>query len=319
MVTSDELKALLAEVEPTTDGSAFAVRYIGAGRAYAVGKGPNGSLALFTPPDPDPEPPTRLRHLGLDPRAHCTLREANGVATTGYRGVVRFDGGAEGLTEAFLVVAASFVCLLGDAPAPGDVSRAMRRLVRVFENPSLARKSALGLFGELLVISRSSHPGMLVDAWHNSVDAKFDFAVPGARVEVKATTLPTRIHTFDLLQLKEPDGVSVQIASIMTTETDSGVSVSELVERVVGRLSNDGHRQMKVHETVSASLGPDWASASATRFDETQALGSMRLLDASSVPQTELPGSAVLRVVLTVDCTDIPDARAQNAITALLT
>ena len=117
----------------------------------------------------------------------------------------------------------------------------MRRLVRLFDRAEPARGSVLGLWAELLVIDRSTDRVAMVDAWHARVDARFDFAAAGSRLEVKATTKDDRMHMFALRQLEPVEGVTVSVASVMTTETYAGTSVGELVKRLEQQL--DGRRR----------------------------------------------------------------------------
>jgi hypothetical protein len=232
--------------------------------------------------------------------------------------VVQFQAHDELLVQPFLDVAAAVIRLLGEAPGPGEVSAAMRRLVRLFERTDPARGSVLGLWAELLVIDRSTDVTGMVDAWHAHVDARFDFAAAGSRLEVKATTKDNREHMFGLRQLEPVQGVEVTVASVMTTETHAGTSVGELVKRVEDTLDGDAARQMRVHEQVAAVLGPDWVQHTDRRFDERQGIESISLLPAASIPRVSPPPPEVVDVRLTVDCTDVQPESAPTGLAALI-
>ncbi len=158
----------------------------------------------------------------------------------------------------------------------------------------------------------------MVDAWHAHVDARFDFSAEGSRLEAKATTKGERVHMFNLRQLKPVTGAQVVVASVMTTETNAGTSISELVQRLNLRLAGDSARQMKVHTEVAETLGSDWARHLGHQFDETQARLSLTLLDPADIPQVEDPPSEVLDIHLTVDCTNVPARSALGGLAALI-
>lgn len=317
MTNGVELAKLLESVTSPTD-SGFNVVPIPGDEHYRVGRGVDGSLVLLTPADTDPEPPTRLLRLSLDPSLRCTLRVPGGADEEGDFGVVQFRADEDALIAPFLDVVVAIVRLLGPDPAPGDVSAAMRRLVQLFAAEKAMRGSVLGLWGELLTIAGSQDPTALADSWHAYVDARFDFSAPSSRLEVKTTTRDVRVHEFSLSQLQPVAASVVTVLSIMTTETQAGTSVGDLVERLEQLFAGDPTRQMKVHEQVADILGADWPRHLARRFDETQAMESAALLPADDIPRVESPHPAVLEVTLKVDCTDVEPESAPSGLAALV-
>lgn len=301
----------------TPASSGFSVRDVPAAPGYKVGRGADGVVALLTPPDSQPEPPTRLRTLQLDPRVRVSIEE-DGTTTEVDHGLVQLTLEDDELLEPFLGVAAAIIRLLGPSPAPGEVSAGLRRLVRIFDPTLPPRGSALGLWAELLLVLSSSDVATMVDAWHAHVDARFDFSAEGSRLEVKATTKDERVHMFNLRQLKPVVGSNVVVASVMTTETGAGTSVGELVTRLEQRLVGDSPRQMKVHQQVADTLGSDWARHLGRKFDVRQAAESLALLDPAEVPQVEEGDDAVLEVRLTVDCTDVAHRQPGSGLAALV-
>jgi hypothetical protein len=233
-------------------------------------------------------------------------------------GVVQFQVDDQALVAPFLDVVAALVRLLGDEPAPGEVSSGMRRLVRLFAANADMRGSVLGLWAEILAIVDSNDPAALVDAWHAHVDARFDFSVPGSRLEVKATTRDRRIHQFSLPQLNAVAGSVVTVLSIMTTETHGGTSIGQLVTRLEHLLAGDPARQMKVHEQVADVLGSDWPNHLEHRFDEQQARESALFLTADEIPRVMADDPAILEVKLKVDCTDVEPDPAPSGLASLI-
>lgn len=282
MTTGADLAAELSDVHsPANDG--FVVRPVPDAPNYSIGRGSDGVIVLLTPPDDQPDPPTKLRTLTLEPRVRCLLQQQGMDNVEEDRGLVALRLSDPEMLAPFLAVAAALVRLLGPTPAPGQVSAGMRQLVKIFETSEAPRGSVLGLFGELLVIASGSDPGALVDAWHARVDNRFDFAAEGTRLEVKSTTKDVREHMFGLSQLKPVVGADVRVVSIMTTETGAGTSIGDLVARVERGLGGDARRQIKVHQQVAATLGADWARYLNHRFDEGQASQTLVVLDRKSV------------------------------------
>ena len=319
MTTGAGLARLLEAVVAPGD-SGFNVVPVTGAEAYRIGRGVRGTLVLLTPADDDPEPPTRLRRLSLDPNLRCTLRAPGGAGEgeEGDFGVVEFQVDDQALVPPFLDVVAALVRLLGDQPAPGEVSSGMRRLVRLFAANAAMRGSVLGLWAELLAITESTDARALVDAWHAHVDARFDFSAPGSRLEVKATTRDLRVHQFSLPQLQPVAGSEVTVLSVMTTETHAGTSIGQLVARLEHLLAGDPARQMKVHEQVADVLGADWPNHLEHRFDEQQAHESALLLPAREIPSVEVEDPAVLEVKLKIDCTDVEPDPAPRGLAALI-
>ena len=317
MTGSSDLKALLESVAPPAFGGYSTVTVPGHD-GYRVGRGKEGSVVLLTPPDVDPDPPTRLRLVQLDPKIRCRVEGPKGVGHEADYGVVDFRPEDDGMLDAFLAVAGALVRLLGPDPAPGQVSRGMRRLVKLFELDRQPRGSVIGLWGELFVIASSTDPGRMVDAWHASVDDRFDLADQGSRLEVKTTTSNARVHEFNLNQLQPVGGVDTHVASVMTTETRLGTSVGQMVERVEQLVLGHPDRQMKVHEQVAEILGPDWFRRAGRRFDEAQASGSLAVLECEAVPRVADPPPDVLKVRLTVDCSDVPHVSPSQGLGALV-
>jgi hypothetical protein len=306
VTTGAELARLLEPIVAPAD-SGFNVVAVPASQEYRIGRGLNGTLVLLTPADADPEPPTRLRRLSLDPNLRCTLRMPGGASEgeEGDFGVVQFQVDDATLVPPFLDVVAALIRLLGRDPQPGEVSAGMRRLVRLFAANAAMRGSVLGLWAEMLAIAKSRDPRTMVDAWHAHVDARFDFSAPGSRLEVKATSRDERIHQFSLPQLLPVAGCTVTVLSVMTTETHLGTSIGDLVGRLEDLLAGDPARQMKVHEQVADVLGADWPNHLDHRFDERQAKESALLLPAGDIPRVEQPPPEVLEVRLKVNCTDV--------------
>ena len=273
---------------------------------YRIGRSSDGGVVLLTPPDPAPKADTRLERLGLMPSIACRVTDDDGRVEQLTAGVVAYRPGDDDLVPHFVRVAEALADLLGPDPAPGEVSREMARLVRLFEPTRGPRGSELGLWGELLTIASSADPAQMLAAWHVRVDDRFDFAAEGSRLEVKTTAGADRVHRFRLHQLEPVPGAATYVVSVTTSTADGGTTVADLVDRIGALLTGRPAAVLVLHAQVAATLGPEWTARPQTSYDEAQAVASTRLLDAAAVPRVGPAPPAVLSVELTVDCSDVP-------------
>ncbi|WP_020691662.1 PD-(D/E)XK motif protein [Aeromicrobium massiliense] len=313
MTTGAELQTLLSTVQ-VSGLPGFDVLNVPSAPGFKIGLDAASSIVLLTPPDPAPQPPTELHRVSMDPRLTLEVRDAVGRAMRGEFGLVRLRMGENEYRAAFLNVIANLIGVIGTDPGPGDVSVAMRRLVRLFEPTMTSRTTILGLWGELLVISRSDAPADMLDAWHSRVDARFDFSAQGSRIEVKTTTRSDRRHSFSLEQLLPVAGSTTWVVSIMTTQTNSGTTLQDLIDKLETRFAEHPSRQMRVHEVVAETLGPAWASSMRTGFDATQAIESMAVLQASTIPRFRGVPDGVSDVRFVADCSAVLSGSARSGL-----
>ncbi len=315
MISGGDLSRALDRASVPDSG--FNVVSLTQARPYKVGWNSQSGVVLLTPPDASPGPPTRLKRLSLDPRLHCRIEEFGRGVTEADVGIVQLTLDDGRLLEPFLDVAAAFIRVLGPNPGPGQVSASMRRLVRLFEGTDAPRGTALGLWAELLIIATSSDVSRLVSAWHSHVDDRFDFAEPADRLEVKATTKGTRLHSFSLQQLGKVEGATTSFASIMTTQTQAGTSISDLVHQIEEHLAGDAAAQLRVHEVVAQTLGPNWSLERDASFDEVEAAATLQVYSLDDMPRVQLPPE-VVEARLTIDCSEILGASELTGLACLL-
>lgn len=317
MTTGDDLITALASIQ-RGGTSGFDVIDIGSAPGFKIGRDDENAVVLLTPADKSPEPPTQLWRLSLDPSITLSVRFADGSEERGEFGLIRLRLGEAEYLEPFLHVVANLIRIIGPDPSPGEVSIAMRRLVKLFDASPNPRGSVLGLWGELLVLCSTSDLTAIIDAWHADVDDRFDFAANGSRLEVKATTKMERQHIFSLEQLCPVPGASVSIASIMTTETNAGTSVNDLIIRAERLLDNDPMRQMRIHEVVAQTLGAEWARHVDHRFDEEQGRETLVLLPAAGIPRVGDVPVQVTGVRFTADCGHVVGELNPHGLAALI-
>lgn len=170
-----------------------------------------------------------------------------------------------------------------------DMGKLLSNMVELFQlMSSSSKKSAVGLFGELFVISQSRNPEVVVRSWHSTNMDRYDFSNEDVRVEIKTST-SMRSHYFSVEQLAQREQLRVFVGSVLTEHIDDGISCAELIENILPKLSSDESRH-HLTKTALAALGSNWDTESGVRFDSRLARQSLRWYPAEVIPQvTNVP------------------------------
>lgn len=171
-----------------------------------------------------------------------------------------------------------------------------------------ASRDALGLWGELFVLSRSIDVDLAVSSWHSNPQDRFDFSRGRERVEVKTTTGP-RIHAFSHDQLESVPGRQVTVVSIITSGDPEGVSCGDLVSLVLDRIESGVLVRSFLNQVIQ-TLGDTWANQGQHRFSREDAMRSIRFFDSAAIPKVE--GSIPLRVSAVRYRSDLQEAEELN-------
>lgn len=244
-------------------------------------------LLLATEPRSSPRADIRLKHVGVqfDRRFEVARGDAR---ETGVGNFCKFtcDPNASHLHQYFVeLMTATAGTHPGVLPesAADEVIDALLVLFRTIALP--AETSVTGLWGELLVIHMAASPGAFVDAWHLRATDGFDFAFKDRRIEVKATTGPSREHDFSLKQVRS-GRESDLIASVNLARSSAGLSVLDLARLIAERL--DEPQRAKLWRLVLQTLGEDVALDDEQRFDVQGASETLRFVRATDVPAPEV-------------------------------
>jgi hypothetical protein len=192
----------------------------------------------------------------------------------------------------FIRVLQALLPTLGENPTPIRVNQAVSHLVELFQalrNPP--RKTAQGLWAELLVIAEARDTSTLMQAWHTMPDDLYDFNSGLHRLEVKSTSGQLRRHHFSLAQLQPPSGTVLVVASVIANRAGAGTTVIDLVEEIASRLNEDPDNVLRLYQVVALTLGDSWRQATFEAFDREAARQSLAFLDASEIPMisSQLP------------------------------
>jgi hypothetical protein len=175
-------------------------------------------------------------------------------------------------------------------PSKRELSIEVENLITIFSALSKPPRQKLqGLWAELLIIERSLHPETIINAWHNSPAAKYDFTLGQDKIEVKSTSAEERIHYFSLDQLNPSPNSRLLIASVIVRESghgSGGLSVRNLYERICVRVSSINAR-LQLYTVMAETIGNDWKKLDNTFFDYTEASDTLAFFDANDVPHID--------------------------------
>lgn len=257
-----------------------------------------------------PRIPLGLRHVQVEFEVECAVSDgeaADGVITATFCRAA-CDPTAPGLHALFIHALAGAVEGLPPNLTSGEVDGFFENVVELFRSFSApAKSSVLGLWGELLVIAASPVPETLMAGWHVTPEQTFDFAFPGAHLEVKTTARQNRQHEFALAQLRKST-LPTFVASIIVEQSDAGENVYELANAIQQNLAMNN--RAKLWRLVAESVGSDADGAGDIRFLRTAAINSLCFYDAVMLPAPEISLSydqCISAVRFTLDLNQVPN------------
>ena len=132
----------------------------------------------------------------------------------------------------FLDICETTIPQLNNEPSAEEIKKITNVIIELFREISDKKRSIIGLWGELFLISSSSNKEKTLQAWHENPTDKYDFFDNNEALEVKCTSKTDRIHKFQHDQLLS-EIKDHYIASIMVSENpNDGSSVLDLYEDI---------------------------------------------------------------------------------------
>lgn len=232
--------------------------------------------------------PIRLEHVIFESGLQCHIKQTDDTLIEGMFTVIRCINASFELQRYFLYSLLPIVLSLPANRNAEDISEAIYAIIDLFRAIKMpATKSVQGLWAELFLISKSIHPEVLIKAWHNNPEERFDFNAGIERIEVKSST-GNRIHHFSLEQLNPPKGTEVVIASLIVQPSSGGASIFDLIESICLRVS-DLSVLNRLTEVVVRTLGEEYQYATDLRYDCEVADESLAFYYAPDVPCVSMP------------------------------
>jgi putative PD-(D/E)XK family protein DUF4420 len=270
----------------------FSVHTIDRHRVYRIGKDSQDAPALLISIEQSRSgrqlASVVLEHLTVQHGISCLIVDKRGREEHGRFTLIRCRGGDRTLYEYFLRILNS--TLIGPylEPSVVDITHAIEKLVELFHAMTIPpRKSLQGLWSELFLISQARDMNKLINAWHKSPEDRYDFSAGEQRIEVKSAGGRLRRHHFSLEQLHPPAGSSVIVASLFVEGAGAGTSLSDLIEKIRGKIGKHLESIEWLDRIVALALGASWKNALGMRFDSELAKESMRFFKASEIPSVD--------------------------------
>lgn len=256
-------------------------------------------------------PPVNLEHLRIDYARPCRIRYPDGHLEPGTFTVFSCLSSDEVLREHFLLVIGLLVEVLGNAPSPAALGKAVGNMIELFralQQP--ARKTIQGLWAEVFLISQARQPDIVLGAWHISPEGCYDFSMGPERIEVKSVSSPPRQHYFLLEQVRPPLGARVVIASLFVGRAGGGTSLEELLASLRTRPGLTPELLLRAQAVIASTLGDSLRMGLGERFDFELACDSLAFFASEQVPSVQgPPPSAVSQVRFRSDLTYVTPLR----------
>jgi hypothetical protein len=260
-----------------------------------------------------------LDKLSVEYGLSCTLKDdgTNNSASYYYtiitlRSVERF------LQEDFIDIVVLMLSRIVEEPSTRDVAIEVENLISIFSAMTCPpSKKIQGLWAELLVIERSYKPEILIESWHSSPTAKYDFTLGRDKIEVKSTSGETRMHHFSLDQLRPSINSRVLIASTIVRQSGSGnggMSVKDMYDSICRRVASADH-QIYLYKVIAETLGTDIHRLNEIHFDYVEASDTLQFYDAEDVPGVDKSGvqPGVSSVGFTSDLSSVADIQSDDS------
>ena len=175
-----------------------------------------------------------LRFVGVQFARECEIGVDGGGHANGTFSIVRLEENDPDLVRVFLRLLEETFC--GDELIPRtnrEISERILELANLFSQLEHSERDLLGLWGELLIISRAAAPAAAAQRWCLDRNAKYDFVCDSFALEVKATLKPSRVHRFSLAQLRTNGEMAIYVASIQAIQAHGGTTASELMDQIL--------------------------------------------------------------------------------------
>lgn len=261
---------------------------------------------------------TLLNILCVEYNLLCKYIDDDNHEVSEYYTVITLKSNEINLQEDFVDLVVMMLSRLPNMPTKKDISIEVENLISIFSAMVCPpRKKIQGLWAELLVIERSNSPEILVKAWHELPNSKYDFTMGGDKIEVKSTSSENRTHHFSLEQLSPSKHSNIVVASSIVRESaqcEGGLNISDLFDKICNRnISIDA--RIHIMKVIADTIGSDIHKMNTIYFDYIGASDSLKFYDANKIPGIDKTAvdSAVTSVGFISNLTGIEDIFSQNS------
>ncbi len=245
------------------------------------------------------------KYLSISYELNCTVKsKSKGIEKNKKYTILTLKTKEKEIENYFIELCQIFINRLGGSPTIEEVKIQFEKLESIFIRLSKAsNKSIIGLWGELFLISISDNPDYIINSWHKEANDKFDFNDGIDKLEVKTTTLNRRKHNFEIQQLKKFSNSITIIASIITSETDNGISIGNLLNQIKNNISSDLYEKL-LSKTFDV-IGDKINDIEGAKFDYKIAESEIKFYFSEDIPKPGLIPSEVFEVRFQTDLSNI--------------
>lgn len=215
------------------------------GSNHFLGKTPDQHICLFIKTKKDDslkKYSSTGKYMNIRYGVSCTIDDISDNKTfNGDYSILEYTGDIENSSfiSYLFNIWETLLSILGENPSITELHYEVEKVRLLFAKLTKKPiKTEVGLWGELFCIAHSNDKSFLIKSWHINANDKFDFNDNTNLLEVKTTLKSTREHDFSYDQLNNSRTNDLTIISIMTIETDLGVSVLDLYNIIISELSN---------------------------------------------------------------------------------
>lgn len=256
--------------------------------------------------------------LSIEYNVPCDLIDNNGNRQTGEFSIITLRSGEKILQTYFIEIFCMMLKKIPQLPSRREISIEIENLITIFSalaNPP--KKKIQGLWAELLIIDQSSRPEILINAWHNSPAAKYDFTMGRDKIEVKSTSKEERVHNFSLDQLNPSPSSRLLVASTFVRESAAavdGLSVKGLYNKICNRVSAIDCR-LRLYSVIAETIGNDFNKLENIYFDYSSAVDFLAFYNYTEVPHIDKASvpEFVTDVKFSSDLSHLTDVRCEDA------
>jgi len=215
-------------------------------------------------------PDLSLDIFSVDYNQDCTLIDDNLKRYSGTYSLLTLRNTEPALQRYFIEICLLILEKFKEEPSRKELATEIDDLIAIFTAiKTKGKKTVQGLWAELLVIETSKYPDVLINAWHSSPSAKYDFTLGGDKIEVKSTSGEERIHHFSIDQLLHTAHSHLVIASTFVRESGhgfGGLSINDLYQNICKRVL-DVDSRFKLQKVIAETIGRDYAKLDSEFFD----------------------------------------------------
>lgn len=225
--------------------------------------------------------------LSVEYNVPCRLIQDDGSEQEGIFSIITLRSLDTPLQSYFVEIFTMMLHKLQQVPSNRELSVEVENLIAIFDAlTSEPKKMIQGLWAELLVIEQSTRPETLINSWHSSPSAKYDFTMGKDKIEVKSTSSEERIHKFALDQLNPSPNSNLLIASTVVRESApaaDGLSVKGLYDKIRNKVSAVDC-QLRLFIIIAETIGKDIDKLESIYYDYTTAVDFLEFYDYHDIP-----------------------------------